>query len=686
MQNKIGILDPEGKNINPLNNKDFSENYKTLAKKWVQFPAYKNAEETINNIKNNNVISVVSGTGSGKTVLIPKFALHSYDYKGKIAIILPKRILTEKSAEFAAATLDVEFGDEVGYKHRDAKLYDKDKTKLLYTTDGTLVAMLLSNPLLEEFDAVIIDEAHERRTQTDFLLYLLKQVCIARPNFKLIIMSATIDETIFAKYFENLKYFNMSISGKTNYPISHIYSKQNIGRNDYIEEGLKRIEEILRTTKDGDILFFVPNINETFNVCQKINNKENYCVEVFSGMSKENEELAVDKDLYKEKKNKKRKIVIATNVAESSLTIDGIKYVIDSGYENFSYYDPQLNSKVIEKKMASDAQIKQRCGRTGRTGYGICYHLYTTSKLDKLDKFPKPSIQTSDIRNECLSLLRWETIKNFTNLEKVLSEFIEPPKKEYIENAKEKLLALNLINDKGSITKIGEYLAKFNDEPEEVICYLSGWLLNCCKELLIIFVMIGLVKYNIDELFYFNKAETDKNKIAKYENAKKSLLKKNSDHYSLLKIFTKYKNLKKSGDKILNSWLEEHYLKKNILDKADKYYKKAKNEIMPKIKKYYEENANTENLEELKKLPLKNRIMISLAKGFSLNISKMTKFGYKTEKINVVNVSKDSWLSNTESKILLYTDILTISNQSYLQINSKITKKTIELSNKISII
>lgn len=692
MQDKIGILDPEGKNINPLNNKEYSEKYKTLAKKWVIFPAYKNAEETINNIKNNNVISVISGTGSGKTVLIPKFTLHSYDYKSKIAIILPKRILTEKSAEFAAATLDVEFGKEVGYKHKDAKLYDKDKTKLLYTTDGTLVSMLLSNPLLEEFDAVIIDEAHERRTQTDFLLYLLKQVCIARPNFKLLIMSATIDETIFAKYFQNLKYISMNISGKTNHPISHVYLKHDIGKNEYIQEGIKRIEEILKTTQDGDILFFVPNISETFNVCQKINNKENYCVEVFSGMTKENEELAVDKDLYKEKTNKKRKIVIATNVAESSLTIDGIKYVIDSGYENFSYYEPQLNSKVIEKKMASYAQIKQRCGRTGRTGYGICYHLYTTNILNNLEKFPKPSIQTSDIHNECLSLLRWETIKNFKKLEKVLSEFIEPPKKEYIENAKEKLLALNLIDKNGEITKLGEYLSKFNDEPENVICYLSGWVLNCCKELIVIFIMTNLIKYNIDELFYFNKAETDKNKISKYEKAKKSLLKKESDHYSLFKIFSKYKSLKKKGDQELKSWLEEHYIKKNILDKTEKYYKKAKREILPKIKDYYEENKENlniekiEELEELKKSNLKNRIMISLVKGFGLNISKMTKYGYKTEKINTVNISRDSWISNTETKMVLYTDLLTINNQSYLQINSKISKKNIDSANKISII
>jgi HrpA-like RNA helicase len=686
MQEKIGILDPDGININPLNNKKYSEEYKILAKKWSQFPAYKNAEKTIENIKNNNVISIISGTGSGKTVLIPKFTLHAFNYKSKIAIILPKQILTENSAEFAATTLDVDFGVEVGYKHRSSKKYDKEKTKLLYTTDGTLVAMLLSNPMLEDFDAVIIDEAHERRTSTDFLLYLLKQTCIKRPNFKLIIMSATIDETIFSNYFKELKYISMNISGKTNYPITHVYSKINVGKNDYIQEGIKRIEEILKTTQDGDILFFVPNINETFNACKQISNNENFCVETFSGMSKKNEELAIDKDLYKEKTGKKRKIVVATSVAESSLTIDGIKYIIDSGYENYSYYDPDLNSKVIEKKFATQAQIKQRCGRTGRTGYGICYHLYTANTFDKLEHYPKPSIQTSDIHNECLSLLRWENIRNFDNLEKILLEFIEPPKKEYIKNAREKLLSLNLIDNNGMITKLGEYLSEFNEEPEQVICFLSGWLLDCCKEILIIFIMIEILKYNIDELFYFNKSESDKEKMEIYATAKKSLFQKNSDHYSLLKIFKKYKKMEKS-QKNLDSWLDKHYLKKNIFEKVDKYYKKAKRDILPKIKKYFKENDisqnNEEEFKEILKTNLKKRIIISLACGLKSNIAKMTKFGYKTEKINVVNISRDSWLSNTESKMILYSDILTMNNQSYMQIISKITSNLLNLSKKI---
>ena len=674
----IGILDPNGEKYNPLTLTPYSDQYKLLAKKWTSLPAYTNAETKIQTIKENNIISIISGTGSGKTVLIPKYALHVFDYNAKIAIVLPKRILTETNAEYSALTLDVKLGVEVGYKHKDRKLYDKNKTKLLYTTDGTLVSMLLSNPLLSNFNAVIIDEAHERRTQTDFLLYLLKQTCIKRPEFKLIIMSATIDESIFANYFSNLKYTSMNISGKTNFPITHVYSKSPINKFEYIEYGLKRIKEILDTTDEGDILFFVPNVNETFNLCLKLANDDIYCVEVYSGMSKENETLAVNKDLYK-KLNKKRKIVIATNVAESSLTIDGIKYVIDSGYENVGYYDPQLNSKIMEKKIASQAQIKQRCGRTGRTCHGICYHLYTQTVYEKLDKFPKPAIQTSDIYEECLSLLKWENVQNFDNLEKILLQFIEPPTQPYINDAKQKLLMLQLIDENGTITKLGKYLAQFNEKPERSIALLVGWLLNCYKELIVIFNMIDLIKFNMDELFYFDKKTTDKNKIKKFEIAKNMLLNNDDDHYNLLKIYSKYKNADDA-----HVWTKKNYLKKNILDMTDRYYKKTKKDISFKIKKYFEQHVLSED-NNLKNLPLKKKLLIALSYGFKSNIAKITKFGYKTNKIANVNVSRDSNMLNKEHGLLLYSDILTINGKSQIQINSKITKEIIELSNKISI-
>ena len=171
IMNNIGILDPAGINDNPLTGKPYSQQYKDLAKIWSTFPAYDKATEIIDSIKNNQVILITSGTGSGKTVLLPKYVLHTFDYKGKIAVTLPKQIIAQSSAEFAAKTLDVTIGKEVGYKFKgsDKKSLNKN-TNLLFATDGTIVAKLLNDPYLLEYNAIIIDEAHERSLNIDFLL------------------------------------------------------------------------------------------------------------------------------------------------------------------------------------------------------------------------------------------------------------------------------------------------------------------------------------------------------------------------------------------------------------------------------------------------------------------------------------------------------------------------------------
>jgi len=174
IMNNIGILDPDGKNMNPLNKKEYWEKYRELAKIWSKFPAYEDVKKHIEDIKNNEVILIISGTGWGKTVLFPKYALHVLNYEKKVVVTLPKQIITKVAAEFSAKTLDVELGKEVGFSHKNEK-NKSSENKLLYVTDGTLVAMLLNNIEIPEIDIVVIDEAHERKVQVDLLLYLMKQ-------------------------------------------------------------------------------------------------------------------------------------------------------------------------------------------------------------------------------------------------------------------------------------------------------------------------------------------------------------------------------------------------------------------------------------------------------------------------------------------------------------------------------
>lgn len=687
----IGILDPAGINLNPLNNQPYSSQYKELAKKWSQFPAYHKAQEIISAIKDNQVILITSGTGSGKTVLMPKFVLHTLNYNGKVAVTLPKQMIAQASAEFASKTLDVKLGEEVGYKYKgsDKNAYSS-KTRLLFATDGTIVANLLNDPELKEYDSVLIDEAHERKVQIDFLLYLLKNTCKLRKEFKLIIMSATVNEKIFKDYFEDFKFVHFDVGGKTNYPIESIFLDKPIDPKMYLQKGMDIVENILSTTKDGDILFFVTSIQETMDTCKTLSNDERvnttFCVEVYAGMNPQQQDLA-----QSENKTNKRKLVIATNVAESSLTISNIKYVIDSGYELFGYYDPELNSKVLTKKLISQAQAKQRMGRSGRTGPGIVYHLYTKDYFDNImEKYPLPTIKVSDITGECLKLLSLESINEVNKLKEVLNEFIEPPNEKYVNKSILTLKQLGLVED-NKINKLGKLISDLQLDPKQGLSVYCAYQLNCAKEVIAIFSMIDAMKGNINELFQIPKSvieENDKEKIdyitKKFLRSKKELTsKKLGDHLTILKIFHKYKKLnKKENRELVNNWTYSSFLKKSVLEKAEKYNKKIKRHVMNKLSNYeFDNKINKELLNSL----LSTRIIASILYGYFLNIAYLK----QQDKKQNVKLSNDSFLlfyndfESLESKQLLYNEMMTINNKTSLSIVSKVSDKSKEIYEKM---
>ena len=650
----IGILDPLGKNLNPLTNKEYSETYKNLAKVWSKFPAYENAKHIIDQIRSHNVILVVSGTGSGKTVLFPKYVLHTFDYNAKICITLPKQIITKSAAQFAADTLDVINSENVGYQYRNAGDNTfSDKTKLLYCTDGTLVARLLSDPELKDFDAVIVDEAHERKVNIDFLLYLLKNVLDHRPEFKLIIMSATINEEIFSDYFKSYNYVNLSIGTKTNYPIESIFLSEslNIDKSEYLIKGVEILNSLLDKPDKGGILFFVTSVNETKDTCELLNKdhrfkQSNLCIPVFSGMTEDQQELATNKDAYQEFIVNGRKIIIATNVAESSLTIEGIKYVIDSGLELKSRYDPVERVNILEKIPITHAQAKQRMGRTGRTEPGICYHLYTKHMFDQtIDRFPSPSIRVESISYEMLRLMAIPQINTVKNIINVLKEFIEPPEPQYIEAELNYLLQMNLISSKdknGKLTELGELVADFQMEPFQVLSMLMGFRLNCFREVTAIIAVLDAIKGSLDQLFILpldtenteNKKDSKNNKwiTDKFDKAREYFANKYGDHIAILKIFSEYEEIRSDQDK-LKSWAYKYFIKRDIMEKAYQTYQKLKNRYRYRLNALHLTKPDTQILQT----DIKYRVMASLIYGYKLNILKIS----KEEKIIVDNKSKN---------------------------------------------
>jgi HrpA-like RNA helicase len=690
MNEEIGILDPEGKNINPLTNKEYSDEYKKLSKIWSKFPAYEKRDEIIKNIEKSQVNIIVSGTGSGKTVLLPKFLLHVLKYEKKIAVTLPKQIIAQSAAEFSAKTLDVELGKQVGYKFRgsSSNMYS-NQTKILYATDGTIVSMLMNDEYLKEFDGVIIDEAHERKVQIDFLLYLLRRTVSLRKDFKLIIMSATINSNIFIDYFRDYNPLFIDVGSKTNYSIKSIYleNKDNIEYKEIIKHGIEILKKLLTTTKTGDILFFINSSNEAKDICKEISNfSDSYCIEVYSGMNNTKQEYAQDIDKYKElNASYQRKIVIATNVAESSLTIDGIEYVIDSGFELSSGFNPQFRAKILNRQRISHAQIKQRMGRAGRTKEGTCYHLYSKDILSKIPQYPLPSIRKEDITNELLKILAYPHVKTYTKLLEIISNLIEPPLENYINYSGLRLLECGALNKEHdmNITPLGEFMSKINLDINHVISLIIAKNLNCSFEVLKIISMLDASKNNINEIFsdptliLSNKQNEPnyKNMIQnlnnKFDDAKSKFKNKYGDHISLLKIFEKYYDAKDKND-----FVYKYFIRKDTLDKALKFYEKNKKYLFTDIKK-----IKIQIPSQIINADIYDKIIYSIANGLydkkaSVNKNKST-LSFGPEKWNFSQSSFIHYITFSNS-VLMYEELFIMMDKPEINIVTKLPNIVID--------
>lgn len=631
-----GILDPKGTNKNPITDLDYTDNFRELAKSWSKLPAYKNAKKIIQSLKKHQVFLVISGTGSGKTVLMPKFLLHSFDYKKRIAITLPKQILTENMASYASNILDVQLGKQVSYKYQGSpkKMYN-DKSNLLYTTDGTIVQKLMSDPELKDFDGVIIDEAHERKVQIDIMLLLLKNVLKKRPDFKLIIMSATINAKIFENYFKKFDFKKIELGGETNYPIESIYLDKPIKQSEYLDKGVDIIKKILQQDKVDNILFFVTSSNEAFDVCKKINKIKSQfkpiCVELFANMPKTREFIAIDINEYKNQGHNV-KIIVSTNVAESSLTVKGITYVIDGGYELLSSYLPKMRAKKLELQMTSQAQILQRKGRTGRTGPGICYHLYTKKEFDKLEQYPQPDIRTADLSSEFLGLLK--NVKTTKKLKDILNKMIEPPNKDYINYILEDFKNIGLIKD-DKITTKGEIIS--NIPISDVYlgnCMLYSYLYNCSREMGLIVSLLEATNNNMGKIF----AKPPEDKKEKHKKAKNKFKNKYGDHLSILNVMQQFKRQKKEDKK--KDWCFKNFINYKNLAKALKNSYRLQNNPLTDTKK-----------DDVIKMNTEKRILYCLSKGLK-TATLESKGQYKTKYTNKVKISRQSYINNNVPDII----------------------------------
>ena len=561
---KRGIFDETFEYPNPINDRPWSEYYKQIYPKRIKpLASFTDAKNIYDVIKNHQVTLLTMGTGAGKTVMLPKLMFHYYGYKKKIAVTIPRKGITESAAIDGATLLDIELGKEVGYRHGSSKDKATEETRLLYTTDGTIKAKLTSSdPDLNEFQCVIIDEAHERNVNIDILFSLLVSVCNARPDFKLIIMSATIDPNVFINFFEknhvSIKHYHVA-GDIPKYSIDKIFLERNISKLDYPVYAAAYLEQILKKTSDGDIMIFFPTLTKAVAIIEQFKDPEKLkqfhgkpCFVAYSGSAPQDEkDLVIKKDEetkmpYYKTRGYTRCVIFTTPAAESSLTTSGnIVYVIEPGYAKAVWYDPTKFADVAQVVRITKSSIIQRQGRTGRVCNGQAYMLYTKEYFDKLPEFNEPEILKNDLTNDVLSIMNLSITRNLTGTLNFLSNMITPPTVESVESSIKLLYNYSMIDSKGELTDLGRACIKLSKlGPELARMVLVSYYFNCMEEIVLLAAMMisSQGKTLSDYIKPPRESDPKKAKAADefYNKTMKRFCNPRGDHLTLINIAKEY--------------------------------------------------------------------------------------------------------------------------------------------------
>lgn len=619
-EKKIGILDPEGKEKNPLTGKkEYSDTYKEWAQKWSNYPVYTKgpAERLIKEIRENRVMVLESGTGSGKTVLIPKFAMHDADYKGKVIITTPKQLTTSSNARFAAKLLDVNIGEQVGFQYRGARLSEAEaeikgdekpngpKTKLLFSTDGSLVAMMARDPRLQDISVVIIDEAHERGIGIDEALLYMRRALRLNRKLKLIIMSATLPNAdLFLNYYEEFDPHHEELPSQPNKPVELIYSKKDYKNPKELNDESVRIlfQDIIARGKSGDVLIFVSGGGHAATIERDIKNRDStiFTVILARSTSDENKRLATEENDYLDYEKDRpdggwtRRVVIATNVAESSVTIDGLTVVIDSGTELKSDFDSMKQMSILKTQQITQAQADQRKGRVGRTTPGVCYRLFTKETFKKMKKSPKVSILSEDMTQNFMKYLASPRITNLLQLVQFIGDLIEVPSNENILNSIRNLVNLSLITTflrEGKMTDEGTVVAAIMTEGKlntvnMAKAVMASRYYRAERQVIILVAIINEAERGVNDFFVEPRNKKDKSQMKEYRDTLSEYLHSYGDVFSVYRVFLKYSDVDNRHAKSdLDRWCKSNFVNGKKMKKIKEQAKKIYSDIRRRLGK-----------------------------------------------------------------------------------------------------
>lgn len=541
-------------------------------------PAFKVKDDLMRIISENQIVVVIGETGSGKTTQLSQFLVdqgYTKDSSGNkklVACTQPRRVAAMSVAKRVSEEMGVRLGAEVGYTIRFEDVTSPSKTIIKYMTEGILLREILEDPNLEKYSCVIMDEAHERSLNTDVLLGLFKQLVRRRRDLKLIITSATMNADRFTQFFGNAPQF--FIPGRT-YPVDCFYSK--IGCMDYVETAVKQVVTIhlANAKSDGDILVFMTGQEDIEATCELIKEKlellENPppldVYPIYSTLPAD-----VQKRIFTRQSSERRKCVVATNIAETSLTVDGIRYVVDCGLVKMKLFNPKLGMDVLQVVPISLANAQQRSGRAGRTGPGIAYRLYTEKAATNQEMFvqPIPEIQRANLSSVML-LLKSLNVKNVFDF-----PFLDPPPPDLLYCSLYELWAMGALDNKGQLTDMGARMNTFPMEPTlaKLILLSSQNEFACSQEIITIVSMLS-----VPNIFNRPKERADE-----ADAARSKFLIANLDHLTLLNVYTQWDQRSKSnqpkGSKI-GEWCKRNFLHHRSLLRA----REVRNQLAAIMKK-----------------------------------------------------------------------------------------------------
>ncbi|GKV43458.1 hypothetical protein SLEP1_g50748 [Rubroshorea leprosula] len=455
----------------------------------ANLPILQFEEKIIETVDQNPVAVIIGETGSGKSTQLSQI-LHrrGYTKSGIIAVTQPRRVAAVSVSRRVAQELGVRLGEEVGYAIRFEDR-TSEKTQIKYLTDGVLLRESLSNPKLNQYSVIILDEAHERSLNTDILLGLMKRLIkIRTSNLKVLITSATLDGEKVSKFFSNCPV--LTVPGKL-HPVEILYSKER--PTSYIESSLKTAIDIHAREPEGDVLIFMTGQDDIEKLVSKLEDKvrsleEGSCMDAIILPLHGSLPPELQVRVFSPPPPNCRRFIVATNIAETSLTVDGVVYVIDAGYVKQRQYNPATGMYSLDVVQISKVQANQRAGRAGRTRPGKCYRLYPSRVYnDEFIDVTVPEIQRSSLAGSVLYLKSLD----LADIDILKFDFLDPPSSESLEDAIKQLYLIDAIDENGSITSIGQTMAELPLEPSLSRTLIEANEYGCLSQALTVAAMLS---------------------------------------------------------------------------------------------------------------------------------------------------------------------------------------------------